>query len=81
MRHFDDATLWSGVYRSYFGGKPVKFKSLSDAACWQRLPTLVVTLRLRYWSLPLTISAGAHLLSKPGVTIGIGPLYFSWNWL
>lgn len=69
VRRFDDANLWSGVYRHTKG-------------MWHDpIPTVVVTVRLRYWSLPLSISAGAHLLSKPGVTVGIGPLYFSWSWL
>ena len=86
MRRFDDANLWSGVNRI------PNIKHLLDgypqpsAKRWRKtmerergIPTLIVTLRLRYWSLPLSVSVGGHLLSKPGFTFGVGPIYFSWS--
>lgn len=45
------------------------------------LPRLILFLRLRYWSLPLSVSIGGHMLSRPGCVVGVGPFYFSWSWL
>lgn len=61
-RSFDDAHVWSGVYRGNAG-----------------VATVAVILRLRYWSLPLSLSFTSHIIDRPGVTVGVGPLYLSWG--
>lgn len=61
MRRFDDAHLWSGVYRGAAG-----------------VPSVAVILKLRYWSLPLSLTFEGHVIGVPGVTVGLGPLYVSW---
>jgi hypothetical protein len=43
--------------------------------------TVALILRPREWSLPLSISYGSHIICRPGVTIGLGPLYLSWGWV
>jgi len=72
LRRFDDANLWSGVNRF----APTGLRDLDHL-----VPTVVVTLRLRNWSLPFSVTVGGHLLSKPGLTFGVGPVYISWSLL
>lgn len=75
LRRFDDANLWSGCYRDPSHGL---YGSKNGA---HLVPTVAVTLRLRNWSLPFSVTVGGHLLSKPGLTFGVGPVYISWSLL
>lgn len=66
LRRFDDAVIWSGFARGrYHKGSP---------------PRLCVTVRLHYWSLPLSLTLNGHLISRRGFCVGVGPIYFSWSW-
>lgn len=82
LRRFDDAVLWSGFYgwrwdgTYYSCGHGIIRKSRMKLA-----PRLRITLRLYYWSLPLSLCAGGHVISRRGFTAGVGPFYFSWSWV
>lgn len=67
-------------------GRIEGFRTWDDSCVWSgvyrgatNVPTLLVIIKLRSWSLPLSVSFMSHLITKPGVTIGIGPVYFSWG--
>jgi hypothetical protein len=46
-----------------------------------RVSTVWVSLHWDQWALPLSFGLQAHLVSYPGVTVGIGPVYISWGWV
>jgi len=57
-----------------------------DALLWSGVPrgntnifTVALILKLRYWSLPLSLSLGSHVIGRFGLTLGLGPLYLSWS--
>lgn len=60
-------------------------RRFDDANLWSGgyaangVPRAVLTVRPRFWSVPFSVSIGGHLLSKPGLTFGLGPLYLSWS--
>ena len=66
-----DANLWSGVYRCSLTG----WGNPAD----HLIPTVVVSLRLCEWGLPLALHIGGHLLARPGLTFVVGPLHISWS--
>ena len=65
-----------------------ELRSWDDAHLWSgvlrgcaQVPTVVITFKPRSWSLPLSLSFMCHLLTKPGVTIGVLCFYVSWGWM
>jgi hypothetical protein len=43
------------------------------------VPTLIVTVRPSYWSLPFSLTTYGCLLGKPGLTIGFLCIYVCWS--
>jgi hypothetical protein len=70
-----DANLWSGIYRN---ANPPR-DDFEDRRGGFGIPTLVVSLRLHEWGLPLALHVGGHLLSRPGLTFVLGPIHISWS--
>lgn len=63
------------IVGKYLGQQFNLWAGLSNAV---GVPSVVVSLRLAYWSLPFSMSVGGHCITRPGLTFGIGPIYVSW---
>lgn len=69
-----DANIFSGVYRPANGEGGI---GSSDRG--GEYPTIIVTVRPCYWSLPFSLTTYGCLLGKPGFTFGFLCVYVAWS--
>lgn len=69
----NDANVFSGVYRH---PRDIRYpgKLLPHV-----IPTVIVTVRPCYWSLPFSLTMYGCLLGKPGFTFGFLCVYVAWS--